>query len=89
MRPLQRILFSSWLGRMLESAVNDQKGSRNRWRHDMKNQLGVILGFSDLLLGEMDPADPRRSDLQEIHTAATRAMELLARLMLSEEDPAP
>src|ERR1700681_206329 len=24
----------------MESTVNDQKGSRNRWRHDMKNQLG-------------------------------------------------
>jgi hypothetical protein len=55
----------------------------------MKNQLGVILGFSDLLLDEMDPADPRRRDVQEIHAAATRAMELLAKLLLSEEDPAP
>ena len=69
--------------------MNDQKGSRSRWRHDMKNQLGVILGFSDLLLEEMDPADPRRGDVQEIHTAATRAMELLARLLLPEEEPAP
>jgi hypothetical protein len=55
----------------------------------MKNQLGVILGFSDLLLEEMDPADPRRSDLQEIRGAATRAMELLATVQLSEEDPTP
>ena len=71
----------------MESTVNDQKGSRSRWRHDMKNQLGVILGFSDLLLEEMDPADPRRRDVQEIHAAATRAMELLANLLLSEEEP--
>ena len=75
--------------RWMESTVNDRKGSRSRWRHDMKNQLGVILGFCDLLLVEMDPADPRRGDVQEIHTAATRAMELLARLLLSEEDPTP
>ena len=46
----------------------------------MKNQLGIVLGFSDLLMQEMDPADARRADLQEIHTAATRAMELLAAL---------
>ena len=70
----------------MESAVNDQKGSRSRWRHDMKNQLGVILGFSDLLLEEMDPGDPRRRDVQEIHAAATRALELLATLLLSEGD---
>ena len=72
----------------MESAVNDQ-GSRSRWRHDMKNQLGVILGFSDLLLEEMDPADPRRRDVQEIHAAATRAVELLAKPLLTEEDPTP
>jgi hypothetical protein len=37
----------------------------------------------------MAPADPRRRDVQDIHAAATRAMELLARVKLSEEDPAP
>jgi signal transduction histidine kinase len=69
--------------------VNDKGASRSRWEHDMKNQLGVILGFSDLLLREMDPADPRREDVLEIHTAATRAMELLAELGLPEADPTP
>jgi signal transduction histidine kinase len=69
--------------------VSDPEASQDRWRHDMKNQLGVILGFSALLLEEMAPADPRRSDVQEIHGAATRAMELLARVQLSAEDPAP
>ena len=69
--------------------MNDQEGPRSRWRHDMKNQLGVILGFSDLLLEEMEPADPRRGDVEQIHTAAGRAMELLAKLLFSEEDPTP
>jgi hypothetical protein len=55
----------------------------------MKNQLGVILGFSDLLLEEMEPADPRRGDVQEIHGAAVRAMELLATAPLSDEDQTP
>jgi hypothetical protein len=55
----------------------------------MKNQLGVILGFSDLLLEEIDPADPRRGDVQEIQAAATRALELLAKLPFPEEDPQP
>ena len=67
----------------------DQKASPGRWRHDMKNQLGVVLGFSGLLLEEMDPADPRRSDVQEIQAAATRALELLAKLPFPEEDPQP
>jgi hypothetical protein len=46
----------------------------------MKNQLGIVLGFSDLLMQEMDSADARFADLQEIHAAAMRAMELLAAL---------
>lgn len=57
--------------------MSDHRGS-SRWRHDMKNQLGIILGFSELLLDEFAPADPRRGDVQEIHTAAARAMELLS-----------
>ena len=43
----------------------------------MKNQIGIVLGFSELLLQDMDAADPRRGDVQEIYTAACRAMELL------------
>jgi hypothetical protein len=50
----------------------------------MKNQIGIVLGFSDLLMQEMQPGDVRRADLQEIHTAATRAMELLAMLPTDE-----
>jgi signal transduction histidine kinase len=59
----------------------------NRWKHDLKNQLGVILGFSELLLQELDPADARRGDIAEIHTAAQRSMEILARVPSSEEEP--
>jgi hypothetical protein len=54
------------------------------WRHDMKNQLGIILGFADLLLSELDAADPRRADIQEIHKAGARAMELLTKLKADE-----
>jgi hypothetical protein len=51
-----------------------------RWRHDLKNQLGIVLGFSELLLNELDPASAQRADIEEIHTAAQRALELLATL---------
>jgi hypothetical protein len=50
---------------------------RQRWTHDLKNQLGIVLGFSELLLGDLSHADPRRADIQEIHTAACRALDLL------------
>lgn len=52
--------------------------TRVNWRHDMKNQLGIILGFADLLLQELDPSDPHRADIGEIRIAAVRAMELLS-----------
>lgn len=52
----------------------------SRWRHDMKNQLGIILGFSDLLLNELDPASPHKPDVTEIQTAAQHALELMARM---------
>jgi hypothetical protein len=51
-----------------------------RWRHDLKNQLGIVLGFSELLLNELDPASAQRADIEEIHVAAQRALELLATL---------
>jgi signal transduction histidine kinase len=48
-----------------------------KWRHDLKNQLGVILGFSSLLLNEMAADDSRRDDIQEIHAAAEHALRLV------------
>lgn len=57
--------------------MNPQSAS-SRWRHDMKNQIGIILGFSELMLGEMGPDEARRPDVEEIRTAALRAMDLLS-----------
>ncbi len=49
-------------------------------RHDFKNQLGIILGFSEILVAAAAASDPRRGDFEEIHRAATAALDLLARL---------
>ena len=49
-------------------------------RHDFKNHLAIILGFSEILLAEAAADDPRRSDLEEIHNAAAAALALLAHL---------
>ena len=59
---------------MTEPAIGSDK-----WRHDFKNQLGIVVGFSELLLSEMDPADRHRVDVEEIHAAAQRALDLLGR----------
>jgi hypothetical protein len=51
----------------------------------MQNQLGIIVGFSEVLLNEMNAADRHRPDVDEINTAAKRALELLSSLPLPEE----
>lgn len=51
--------------------------TQSRWRHDLKNQLGIILGFSELLLDDMAADHPMRTDLEEILRAGRRAMLLV------------
>ena len=51
-----------------------------RIRHDFKNHLAIIRGFAEILIAEAAESDPRRRDLEEIHKAAVKALELLASL---------
>ena len=46
--------------------------------HTLKNHLAIIVGFSDLLLSEMNTDDPHRNDVTEINAAARAALEELA-----------
>ena len=62
--------------------------SFDRWLHDVRNQLSIILGFSEILLQELDGQDSKRPDLQEIHAAAERAMTALMRAPRPQEDSA-
>lgn len=48
--------------------------------HDLKNQLGIIVGFTEFLLADVAEDDPRFADMQEIRTAAGSAVALVARL---------
>ncbi|MGH7536955.1 MAG: PAS domain-containing protein, partial [Gemmatimonadales bacterium] len=49
--------------------------------HDLNNMMMIILGFSDFLLTNLDSADWRRSDADEIRKAAERAMHLTRQLL--------
>lgn len=49
--------------------------------HDFNNLLSVILSYSQLLLGELGPADPLRADINEIARAGARAGELTHQLL--------
>ena len=43
----------------------------------MKNMLGIIIGYSNLLLDDMSPDDPKRADVDEIRKAGDNAVALL------------
>jgi two-component system, cell cycle sensor histidine kinase and response regulator CckA len=49
--------------------------------HDFNNVLTAITGFSDLLLEELPAGDRKRSDVEEIRTAAARAAALTRQLL--------
>jgi|KBSSwiS6_1023812.scaffolds.fasta_scaffold09453_2 signal transduction histidine kinase len=51
-----------------------------KWRHDLKNQLGIVLGYSELLLQDLDQANPMRTDIEEILKAAHQAMALIGQI---------
>jgi two-component system cell cycle sensor histidine kinase/response regulator CckA len=50
---------------------------RGRFAHDMMNHLGVVVGYSNLLLEELPPEDPRRADIDEIRKAGEAAIALM------------
>ncbi len=64
----------------------DATRSFDRWLHDVRNQLSIILGFSEILLQELEGDDARRHDLQEIHDAAERAMGAMGRVPQKEDE---
>jgi hypothetical protein len=47
------------------------------FEHDMKNMLGIIIGYSNALIDDLPPDDPRRADLEHIRKAGESALALL------------
>ena len=55
-------------------------------RHEFRNHLTIILGYSELLLKSLPPDDPRRVDLEEIRDAAGAALDLLSKIFPRDSD---
>jgi two-component system, cell cycle sensor histidine kinase and response regulator CckA len=49
--------------------------------HDFNNLMSIILTYTEMMLGELQPNDPFRSDLEEIKKAGERATELTRQLL--------
>ncbi|MEI6670243.1 MAG: PAS domain S-box protein [Acidobacteriota bacterium] len=49
--------------------------------HDFNNMLGVILGHTEIAIDQVDPAQPLRASLDEIHKAAKRSTDLTRQLL--------
>jgi two-component system cell cycle sensor histidine kinase/response regulator CckA len=49
--------------------------------HDFNNLLTAILGYSELLLADLDPRDPRQADITEIQKAGESAARLTRQLL--------
>ena len=43
----------------------------------MKNMLGIVIGYSNLLIDEIPAGDPKRNDVDEIRRAGESALALL------------
>jgi CheY-like chemotaxis protein len=50
--------------------------------HDFNNLLSVILGYGESLLADLEPGDPMRVDVEEIHKAGQRAADLTKQLLM-------
>ncbi len=49
--------------------------------HDYNNMLSVILGYTELALGKIDPDQPLHADLEEIYKAAMRSTDITKQLL--------
>jgi PAS domain S-box-containing protein len=49
--------------------------------HDYNNMLGVILGYTELALTRVDPAQPLHDDLEEIYRATIRSADITRQLL--------
>ncbi len=57
--------------------------------HDFNNLLTIVLGFSELMLTDKDPADQDYEDLQRIRHAAANGAELVHRLLVFSSKTEP
>ena len=63
-----------------EAAVSDQEDPGRALIHEFRNLLAVIVNYSELIAEETDNPEAIKADIQEVRTAAERAIALTDRL---------
>lgn len=59
--------------------MDEKTEAEGTFKHDLKNQLGIVLGFIELLIEDTPETDPRRQDMLEIRKAASASLAILNR----------
>jgi PAS domain S-box-containing protein len=49
--------------------------------HDFNNLLSVILTYTSVIVDDLNPADPLRSEIEQVHIAGERAVDLTRQLL--------
>ncbi len=57
--------------------------------HELRNLLAVVVNYVELITEEMGDPESIKADLQEIRTAAERALDLTDRIPVPPKQPAP
>ena len=52
-------------------------GNESPLVHQLKNHLAIVIGFCDLLLGDLPQDDPKRGDIEEMRKAGQAALDLI------------
>ncbi len=55
----------------------EERSKRDRIVHELGNHLGIVLGFTELVIDTLAEDDARRADLEEVRGAAKKAVALL------------
>ena len=63
----------------ISASTTDSENSADRLAHDLNNLLGIVLGFTDMVIEDLPPGDPRHEDLLEIRKATQSAIGLVER----------
>jgi signal transduction histidine kinase len=63
-----------------DTPVAEVRDLVSRFSHDLKGPLGVVLGFSEVLLAELPEGAKHRRDLEDIQQSARDALSLSIRL---------